>query len=219
MAVLEVILAGLALPAVPMSQVVESYTYDLLPDGRWVNKSDNAIARVETVQEKVTIAALVPGLFVGGRQVADRREPTMARRSTPAGPIQYRGSRRRATWACSSDTPRARDRAGPAGGIGASRTEGWHSRSARRTTSAGAGPRAARAKEKRLHARPRARGRRQAALVMGPGGATVIGLHERCPTFVINGQGMERVQSPRMVSPGDFIVTGTSVVAVREPAS
>jgi hypothetical protein len=35
----------------------------------------------------------------------------------------------------------------------------------------------------------------------------------------MNGQGLERVQSPRSVSPGDFIITGTSVVAVREPAS
>ena len=45
------------------------------------------------MQEKVTIAALVPGLFVAGRQIAPGSVVELsdgAEIRTPAGPIQYR---------------------------------------------------------------------------------------------------------------------------------
>jgi hypothetical protein len=227
MAVLEVILAGLALPAVPMSQVVASYTYDLLPDGRWVNKSDNAIARVETVQEKVTIAALVPGLSVGGRQVAPGSVVELADGAeirTPAGPIQYRELKEKGYMGILfSDTlSRLGIAPGQQAEIGREPNHPGLALPDRRGQDNirwCVGSRAARARESGFTLDRALAGRRQAALVMGPSGATVIGLHERCPTFVMNGQGLERVQSPRAVSPGEFIVTGTSVVAVREPAS
>ena len=38
--VLDLVMAGVALPAVPMSDVVAGYTYDPLSDGRWANRSD-----------------------------------------------------------------------------------------------------------------------------------------------------------------------------------
>ena len=46
-AVLDLVMAGVALPAVPMSDVVAGYTYDLLADGRWVNRSDQCVIRVD----------------------------------------------------------------------------------------------------------------------------------------------------------------------------
>ncbi|MFT7518786.1 MAG: class 3 adenylate cyclase, partial [Kiritimatiellia bacterium] len=44
---LELVMGGMALPAVPLSDVVSSYFYELLADGRWVNRSDRAVLRLE----------------------------------------------------------------------------------------------------------------------------------------------------------------------------
>jgi len=54
---------------------------------------------------------------------------------------------------------------------------------------------------------------------MGPTGASVISLHSKCPTYVVNGHGLDLVTppSPRPVVPGDLVVAGTSVVTIREP--
>jgi hypothetical protein len=50
-----------------------------------------------------------------------------------------------------------------------------------------------------------------------PDHATVTSLHERCHTFVMNGAGLHPVAASAPVAPGDYVIAGTSVVAVREP--
>ena len=91
--VLQLVMAGLALPTVPMSEVVSGYSYDLLADGRWMNRSDQAIGRVDASSEGVRFSAMAPGILVGGQQVLPG-ETVMLRGGesilVPSGPITFR---------------------------------------------------------------------------------------------------------------------------------
>ena len=44
-----------------------------------------------------------------------------------------------------------------------------------------------------------------------------MSLHNRCPTFLVDDDELEQVIGPRATVPGDLLVMGTSVIAVREP--
>jgi hypothetical protein len=60
-------------------------------------------------------------------------------------------------------------------------------------------------------------GRRQAAIRLEEGSATLIGIHERCPTFILEGSVLVPLDAPRPIAPGEVIVTGTSAVAIEAP--
>ena len=91
----ELVMAGLALPAVPLSDVVSSYSYDLLPDGRWVNRSDRAVLRLEVDSSGAFVAPLGPGISVNGRAVSTRERVLLGPGDlikTPTGEHIYRGA-------------------------------------------------------------------------------------------------------------------------------
>ena len=67
----EVAMLGLALPSVPMSEVVSSYSYDLLADGRWVNRHASAVGRIQVDADGVSFVPLQPGIVVSGRRGDD----------------------------------------------------------------------------------------------------------------------------------------------------
>ena len=86
------------------------------------------------------------------------------------------------------------------------------------------GPRAARAREGGFTLDRALAGRRQAAIEVGSNGnCTVRALHERCPTFIYSDTGISdtatlgRVDPVALVQLGDYVVTGTTIVAVRAP--
>jgi hypothetical protein len=81
------------------------------------------------------------------------------------------------------------------------------------------GARAARAREGGFTLDRALAGRRQAAIAVSSQGFMLSTLHDRCPTLVWNRQGLQLVTQPRPVVPGDLVVAGTSVVAIREPSS
>jgi hypothetical protein len=224
-AIVEIAVTGLALPAVPLSQVVASYTYDLLADGRWVNRSDNTIARVEVTEGAVRLTAFSPDVQVAGKHTAPGQTVDLHDGdpiNVPAGIIQYREIGRHGyAGALLSD-----------GAAGLGIAPGQEAQIGREPSHPGlalpdragqsnirwcVGSRAARAQESGFTLDRALAGRRQAALRVTPDGTTVISLHERCPTFVMNGQGFDPVTVSASVGPGEYIVTGTSIVAIRDP--
>lgn len=225
-AVLELVMAGLALPSVPLSEVVAGYTYDLLADGRWVNRSDRAVARVDVSPTAVTFVPLMQGLMVGGRsaQPGDRVELRDGDRiSAPCGPIEFHaiGAPPYAGLLYADSISRLGIAPGGQAEIGREPNHPGLALPDRRGQANirwCGGSRAARARDSGFTLDRALAGRRQGAVCLGPTGASVVSLHERCATYIRRDGKLEKVGAPLPVVPGDLIVTGTSVIAVREPA-
>lgn len=223
--VLEMVMAGLALPTVPMSEVVAGYSYDLLSDGRWVNRSDQAVARVDASPDGVRMTAMAPGILVSGQQLLPG-EAVLLRGGeqihVPSGTVTFRRVQGRAYLGLMVAETLSRLGIAP-GQLAEVGREPNHpglalpDRRGQDNIRWCVGSRAARARESGFTLDRALAGRRQAAVQLGPAGATVISLHDRCPTYVVDGDGLEQVIGPRATAPGDLIVTGTSVIAVREP--
>ncbi len=225
MAEYDVSLEGLALPAVPLADVVAGYSYDLLPDGRWVNRSDRAVLRVEVEGRTMRVRAMAPGVAVSGVQLApgatrdldgpaDLHAAGLDIRFQPLDSPEYLGLLR-----CSSQVrvPLARGQVvelgrepQPPGLVLPERAgEGnlrWCS-----------GPRAARAREHGFSIERLLAGRRQAAVELTHDGSLVVrALHPRCPTWVLDaGRELHRVEGRCSVPPETRLVVGTFVVALQ----
>ncbi len=225
--VLELVMAGLALPAVPMSEVVAGYSYDMLADGRWVNRSDQAVGRVDTSPDGVRFTALVPGMLVSGQQLLPGESMLLRggeQIHAPSGTVHFKRVQGRAYMGLLVAETLSRLGIAP-GQLAEVGREPNHpglalpDRRGQDNIRWCVGSRAARARESGFTLDRALAGRRQAAVQLGSAGASVISLHDRCPTYIVEGENLEQVIGPRSTAPGDLIVTGTSVIAVREPAS
>ena len=90
---IELVMCGLALPSVPFSEVVSSYSYDLLADGRWANQSDRAVLRVEVGASGTSLRGLSPGVTVNGRSVGSEDRVELedgAQVRCSAGTLEFR---------------------------------------------------------------------------------------------------------------------------------
>ncbi len=222
----ELVVAGLALPAVPLAEVVAGYSYDQLPDGRWVNRSERAVVRVDVGTNGASITVLAPGVQVGGQAAAINA--TVALTSgltvrTPAGALVYHALEAEGyLGALVGDTQM---RLGVA--------DGQHVELGREPNHPGlllpdrsnqdnirwlSGPRALRAREKGFTLDKVLTGRRQASVTAFDGQAQVVPLHETCATLLLDARGqLHRLAAPTSVTAGDVFLLGTSVVALREP--
>ncbi|MEC8194439.1 MAG: adenylate/guanylate cyclase domain-containing protein [Myxococcota bacterium] len=225
--VVDLVMSGLALPAVPMSDVVSSYTYDLLPDGRWTNHSERAVLRVEVDGTGVQIQARGVGVSVSGAQlqIGDKQslddgaqiDSAVGRHTFHAlfdggyiGALAFDSSAR----------------------LGVS--EGQTIEIGREPTHPGlalpdrrgqenirwcVGPRAARAREGGFTMDRALAGRRQAAVRVMAGRVEIEGIHRNCPTHVLRGGEFSRIDGAARLEFDDMIVAGTTIVAVRAPRS
>jgi len=225
--VLELVMSGLALPAVPMSEVVAGYSYDLLSDGRWMNRSDQGVGRVDVSADGVRFTAMAPGILVAGQQLLPGETVVLRggeNLQVPSGLISFVRLNGRAYMGLMVADTLSRLGIAP-GQVAEVGREPNHpglalpDRRGQENIRWCVGSRAARARESGFTLDRVLAGRHQAAIQLGPSGATVSSLHDRCPTYILQGDAFEQVVTPRGTVPGDFIVTGTSVIAVREPAS
>ncbi|MCB9744300.1 MAG: adenylate/guanylate cyclase domain-containing protein [Alphaproteobacteria bacterium] len=225
---LDLVMAGLALPAVPMAEVVAGYTYDLLHDGRWVNRSDQPVLRVDVSQDGVRMKAMTSGVAVDGRSVPSNQFTTLKHGmvlSTPSGSIRFHhlANAPYAGILVSEDRPL---RMGVAlGQVTELGREPNHpglqlpDRRGQENIRWCAGPRAARAREGGFTLDRALAGRHQAQIEVDRGGTcNVRALHPRCPTYIYNETDpLKRVEPVAPIKTGDLIVTGTTVVGLRPP--
>jgi len=229
----ELVICGLALPAVPLSSVVASYSYELLPDGRWVNGSDRSILRVDVRPDGVFITALSPGVSVGGRTIAAGDSTPLrgeARIFTPTGSVLYVGTQGAYVGVMLADTEMrlgvlnggkveiGREPAHPGLMFPDRRGQGnihWCT-----------GSRAARARSGGFTLDRALAGRNQAEFRLNDDRIALSPLHKTCPTYVLRdgvlGQPLVASESPTdtpsvELTVGDMVVAGTTVVALRAP--
>ncbi|MFT4977856.1 MAG: hypothetical protein ACI8S6_003763 [Myxococcota bacterium] len=222
----ELVLAGLALPAVPLSDVVAGYTYDLLPDGRWVNSSEHAVARVDVSPEVVSLQPLVRGLQIDGRQLQPGEPMVLSDGDTvtlSTGTVTYQVlSSSSYVGLMMSESP---SRMGLAPGQQAEiGREPKHpglplpDRRGQENIRWCPGFRAARARSSGFTMDRALAGRRQAAIRLAGDAVIISNLHDRCKTYLADGGTLKVIEGDHGVSLGAIIVTGTSVIAVREPS-
>ena len=223
---LEMVMCGLALPTVPLSDVISSYFYDLLPDGQWVNGSVRALLRVEVTSSGASIKALSPGIRLNGRALGSGDAVPLEHASklhTPIGDLEFLTMNSGYTGVLLADTEmRLGVVSGQTAEIGREPNHPglpFPDRRGQDNIRWCPGPRAARARAGGFTLDRALAGRRQAALQLVDDSIQLTPLHPRCPTYVISASrdGLTRVEQPVELSIGDFVVAGTTVVAVRRP--
>jgi hypothetical protein len=223
---MDLVMAGLALPSVPMANVVGGYTYDLLSDGRWVNGSPQAILRIDISPQGVQVQSLANGIEVAGRVMATGSTQLLqdgATILTPSGPVKFRALTGVYAGVMLSDTPlRLGVNEGEMTELGREPNHpgiALPDRRGQENIRWCTGSRAARARESGFTLDRALAGRRQASIEVGGGGACIVSaLHDRCPTWLLGeAGGFQRVEGSCDATVGDLIVTGTSVVALRQP--
>lgn len=224
-AVVDLVMSGLALPAVPMSDVVSGYTYDLLPDGRWTNHSERAVLRIEVGEAGVRVEARIPGVVLSGAQLQPGKARTLENGSVVDSPVG------RHTFHDLHDggyigamTFDSAARVGVAEGqtieIGREPTHpglALPDRRGQENIRWCVGSRAARAREGGFTMDRALAGRRQAAVKVASGRAEIEGIHRNCPTHLLRGDSFRRIEGAALLEFDDMIVAGTTIVAVRAP--
>lgn len=226
--VLDLVVAGLALPAVPLSDVVAGYSYDLAPDGRWLNRSERALLRVDVSGAGATVMSLAPGVTIANQPatsgVGVPLLPDMTIQ-TPAGSLQYIAldgregylgalvgdSQVRLGVGTGQQVEFGREPNHP-GLLLPDRNSQDHIRWL-------SGPRATRARERGFTLDKVLTGRHHAALHATNRTATVLPLHDTCATFLVDAERqVHRLTAPTPAAVGDLVLLGTMVIALREPA-
>jgi len=225
---LELVMCGLALPAVPLSDVVSSYFYDLLPDGRWVNRSDRSLLRVEVNAGGARLQALGPGVQVDGRGVPSGDSVALsdgAQITTSMGILVFREIDQGYIGAMLSDTEmRLGVVRGQTAELGREPNHpglAFPDRRGQDNIRWCPGPRAARARAGGFTLDRALAGRRQAAVQMVADSIQLTAVHKRCPTYVLREgtTGLSRAVFEQAVGiqMQDMIIAGTTVIGVRTP--
>lgn len=223
---LDLVMCGLALPAVPLSDVVSSYSYDLHPDGRWVNRSDRSVLRVEASNEGVYAVPLSPGVSVNGRSLGSGERALLTHGSvlaTPQGRHVYHSTGRGYLGLILADTEmRLGVTTGQTAELGREPNHpglAFPDRRGQDNIRWCGGARAARARAGGFTLDRALAGRRQAAVRVDSDGIRLTPLHPRCPTYVVRGGSadLERAETTVGVEVDDLIVAGTTIVGLRAP--
>jgi len=224
---LDLSIAGLALPAVPLSNVVASYVYDLLPDGRWVNTSDAPVLRIEVTPGGVRLHVKRGPVSVDGRQRRAEESLTLADGASieAAGrTLRFQALDRGYVGILWGESPYAMG-VGEAQAIEIGREPlppglPMPDRRGHDNLRWCTGTRAARARSGGFTLDRALVGRRQASFLLSGETVEVTSLHERCATWVLR-EGtdrLERVYSTTRLQSDDAVVVGTTVVTARASA-
>ncbi|MGK0173601.1 MAG: class 3 adenylate cyclase [Gammaproteobacteria bacterium] len=221
---LELVLCGLALPAVPLADVVAAYSYELTPDGHWVTRSDRAFLRVEVTPNKVVVLPLTNDISIAGAHArsgkpVELKIPTTI--LTPAGAVQYCPLKSGYIGVLLLDTNmKLGVKNGQTAQIGRKPNPpglAFPNREGQDNIRWCSGPRASRARREDFSLDRVLAGRQQAAIKPQRGSIELHPLHDDCATYVLREGRIGRARRPVRVRTGDMIVAGTNVIALRAP--
>ena len=200
---LELTICGLALPAVPFSQVVDSYSYELIPDGRWVTRSSRALLRLTVTAGSVVVHALQPEISIAGQNVAPGHHRQLTERAvieTPVGWFEFLPTNRYAGVILHETQMRLSLRRGQRGELG--RNPGspglaFPNRPGQDNIQWCSGERAESARADGFTLDRVLAGRQQASVEPTGDGFTLTPLHDACLTYVLRGGKLKRLYAYR----------------------
>ncbi len=224
--VIDVVVAGVALPCVPISEVVSGYSYDLAPDGRWLTHSDRALVRVDVSSAGVTVMPLAPGVHITNEIATLGLSVPLTHGMlvhTAAGTLRYvhlnqegyigavvGGGSMQLSVGINQQIELGREPNHPGILLPDRNTQDnlrWVP-----------GPRPARARERGFTLDKVLTGRRQTAVHATAAQVTVIPLHETCSTILIDkDECAHRLTTKFVVDAGDLLLLGTTVIELRDP--
>jgi len=227
---LELMLCGLALPSLAkVADVVASYFFDYVPEGRWVNKSDRSLLRVEVGPGGVLLRVLAPGVTVQGRAVPNGDELPLSHGTvidTPAGQVVYEEANNGYEGLLLSDSDRRLSVVdGQVAYLGRSPEDHqvpalhFPERKGRDNIRWCSGPKAAGARQQSFTLDRALAGRTMASVRVDGGSVLLSPLHPRLSTFVSRpgAKALQVCDRPMSIQFGDRVVAGTTVVLVRRP--
>ena len=222
---MELTVCGLALPQVPFSGIVSSYSYDLLADGNWSTRADQALLRVDVRSDGVLLHALRRGVEVDGHPL--KAGTTIAPLNStvirvPNGELRYQELQDSyAGIIFFESNTSVTIKPGQAVEIGRSPNPpglALPSRPGKSNIQWCSGEPARRAKERGFTMDRVLAGRRQAALHISQDGIHLTPLHKSCPTYVLGVSGLRRISVAERIGIADRVVAGTNVVGLRAAA-
>jgi hypothetical protein len=211
-------LAGLALPAMPMGDLVVGYAYDLAPDGRWMNRVEQPLARIDVSADGVRLTLLRQGGLVGGRAVSvDAPQPLHDGITAEIDGVVYRYRALRGAYVgvlLSVSNQRVPLSLGQTLEIGREPEHPGFLLADRRGEAQlrwAAGPNAARARERAFTLDRALAGRHQCALHASVDGHVLVSRHDKCATWLLpeGASQVVRVQQEVSVELGDLVLVGT----------
>jgi class 3 adenylate cyclase len=220
---LELMIAGLALPNVPFSEVVNSYSYDLLPDARWVTRSTRAVMRVTVNHTGVEMTAMQPGISIAGAALPAGQAQQLEQScdiETPMGMFSFVTTTRYAGLILGGSQmhlPVSRGQRAELGRNPGSPGLAFPNRPGQDNIQWCSGERASSARRDGFTLDRVLAGRQQASVEISKDGVKLTPLHKECPTFILRGGKIGQVKKPVRIRVDDMIVAGTTVVGMRTP--
>ena len=228
LAVLNLVIAGLCLPSVPYADVVAGYSYDLLADGRWVNKSDRALLRLDVSGAGASLTVLGPGVTVGGASAGVNstwRLTPGTRVGCAAGTFDFHQLNAEGYFGALVGDTQLRLGVGAGQRVELGR-EPKHpgmllpDRNNQDNIRWCPGQVAARAREKAFTLDKSLTGRHHAEVSVVGDAVLVNPLHKTLPTLLMTPSGsLARLAGPQAANVNDFLFLGTTVVAIRDSNS
>lgn len=218
-------LSGIALPSVPLVDLIDGYSVDLLADGTWGYNSKSAILQLKVEPQKLKLIPLQPGVLVNSIGVV----PGQAVDISKGGMLRYRDWNFRIL--CNIGELYRALVAGVSGGevlfnIGDVIEIGRQPIGRRFVLTDRGGTtriqwststKAAEARKQRLTLDRTLTGRQHTHLKIVSNELFVASsIHPRLPTFVIrrDGKRLERIKGEKMIEIGDLLVVGTYVLSL-----
>lgn len=221
---LELVFCGLALPSVPLAEVVAAYHYEVTPDGEWSTVSDQALLRLRIAKEGAQLQALSGEIAVGGAGMMQDDVATLTQRqiiNTPAGGFEFIPLEGDYCGVVLRDTS-LRLRVGRGQTVELGRQPNppglaFPRRPGQSNIRWCAGGKARQAREQKFTMDRGLVGRHQFALRLGYDSMQLLPLHSECATYVLRDGELVKIHQPVPVRYGDLVVAGTGVVALRRP--
>ena len=218
-------LSGIALPSVPLVDLVDGYSVDLLADGTWGYDSKSAILQLKVEFQKISLVPLQPGILLNSIGVVPGQSVDISK----GGMLRYRdwnfrilcnigglyraliigSSTREVLFNIGDQIEIGRQPVGARFTLvdrGGSNRIQW-------STSI----KASQARKQRLTLDRALTGRRHSHLnIISKDLFVASSIHLRLPTFIIrrNGRRLERIKNEKKIEIGDMLVVGTYIISL-----
>jgi len=221
---IDLVLAGVALPVVPLGGVVSGYRYDLLADGRWLNESRESVLRVEVSKQGVHAMGVSDAIVVNGKRVGVGSRHLVSPNdqfTVPRGVVRFLkpDSQKYCGLFVGDSSVKLGIGLGDRAELGRSPNHpgiALPERASQNNLKWVDSGRAERTRDAGFTLDRALVGRRQTAVEIGVDGAiTVTPLHSRLSTYICQGGALTKIDTASQVVADDLIVLGTNVIALR----